>query len=147
MARKDSIAAFQNVLLERREALRQALAGNDSLLRQISQHSGGDEADFALDTMSVEVGSQLVEVVSRELANVEQALERMSRSRYGKCDACGCSIPLERLSVLPYATCCIKCQRQSETNGHSRGRASDWSQLIEQPADGLRISDFDANIS
>ncbi len=147
MARKDSIVAFQHVLLERREALRQALAGNDSLLRQISQHSGGDEADFALDTMSVEVGSQLVEVVSRELANVEQALERMSRNRYGKCDACCCSIPLERLSVLPYATSCVKCQRLLEATGHTRGRTADWSQLIEQPVDSLRINDFDANIS
>lgn len=147
MARNKKIDAFHQVLIERRDALRQALAGDYSLLREISQHSGGDEADFALDTMSVEVGSQLIEVASRELSNVEQALQRMATNRYGKCDGCGCSIPLERLSILPYATSCIKCQRRAEAADSRRNSPADWSQLIEQPADSLRITDLDANIS
>lgn len=147
MARKQKLDQLEASLQERREALRQAIAGDDNLLRQISSRSGGDEVDFALDSASQEVGSQLIEVVSRELASVEVALERLRRGKYGKCDTCGCNIPAARLEVLPYATSCINCQRVSENQGHRQGRGGDWGRILEQPADDLRISDFDVNIS
>ena len=74
MARKDSLKEMREVLLERRTALRQAIAGDDSLLKEISQRQGGDEADFALDCSHGEINSQLVEASSRELAQIENAI-------------------------------------------------------------------------
>lgn len=147
MARKQKMSRIEALLQERRSALRQALAGDDNLLRQLSQRSGGDEVDFALDTASVEVDSQLIEVISRELANVEIALDRVKRGKYGKCDVCGCNITAARLEVLPYASSCIECQRASENQGRRGDRGGDWSRILEQPADDLRITDFDVNIS
>jgi len=147
MARKQKLEKLHEAFLERRSALRQALAGDDSLLRQISQRSGGDEADFALESASVEVGSQLVEVVSRELASVENAIARMKQGKYGKCETCSCNIPAERLSVLPYATSCIKCQRAAEQYGSRNGYDGDWSRILEHQGDDIRITDFDVNVS
>ncbi len=147
MARKQKLEQLHQAFLERRSALRQALAGDDSLLRQISQRSGGDEADFALECASIEVDSQLVEVVSRELANVENALSQIQNGKYGKCETCGCNIPAERLSVMPYATSCITCQRAAEQGGSRNGNSSDWSRILEPQPDDLRITDLDVNVS
>ena len=114
MARKDAILGLRQVLLKRRDALRQALAGDLSLLRELSDHTGGDVVDAALDSAQDEICSQLAEVESRELAQIESALDRMREGRYGVCDDCNKAIPLARLQALPYATSCILCQRETE---------------------------------
>ena len=50
MARKDSIKKLKVVLIQRREALIKALAGDNSLLNEMSKQTSGDVIDFALDT-------------------------------------------------------------------------------------------------
>jgi len=66
-------------------------------------------------------------VESRELAHIENALERMKSGEYGLCEVCSCKIPMARLHALPYATMCISCQRDSERTGFrpSREEAED----------------------
>lgn len=49
-----------------------------------------------------------------ELEKVEAAVERCEAGQYGVCEVCGTAIPLSRLTVLPYATKCVRCQRQAE---------------------------------
>jgi RNA polymerase-binding transcription factor DksA len=48
------------------------------------------------------------------LCEIEAALERMEVGRYGRCETCGCAIPLERLEILPMAALCMRCQRALE---------------------------------
>lgn len=122
MARRDAIKALRDVLLKRREALVRALSGDLSLLKALSDQSSGDVVDFALDSAHNEISSQLAEVESRELANVDMALERIREGTYGACENCNEPIPLARLQALPYATSCIDCQRELEKNGYG-GRA------------------------
>ena len=50
MSRKKSLQEMKDILLQRRTALRQAIDGDDSLLREMSQNSGGDSVDFALES-------------------------------------------------------------------------------------------------
>ena len=128
MPRKDAIAHLRNVLVRRRDALRQALAGDLSLLNELRGQTRGDMADFALDAAQDEISSQLAEVESRELANIENALICMREGNYGVCDSCGEDIPLARLQALPYATQCIGCQRESEKSIVRRG-FSNWSRV------------------
>jgi DnaK suppressor protein len=130
MTRKDAILHLRKVLIRRRDALRNALAGDLSMLRELRGQSRGDAADFALDAAQDEISSQLAEVESRELANIENALESMREGRYGVCESCGENIPLARLQALPYATMCIGCQREAEKTGTQRG-APDWSRVID----------------
>jgi glutamate dehydrogenase (NADP+) len=66
---------MRNVLIRRRDALRKALAGDLSLLKELRQQSVGDVVDAALDSAQDEISSQLAEVESRELASIEKALE------------------------------------------------------------------------
>ncbi len=113
MTRKESLVKLRDVLLIRREALRKALAGDLSLLQQLSL-DGGDVVDIAMDTTQDEISSLLAQVESRELGHIEEALERMKEGRYGDCDVCDKPIPLARLQAVPYATACIACARQKE---------------------------------
>lgn len=75
--------------------------------------------DAAYDSAQDEISSQLAEVESRELANIENALERLKIGKYGQCEVCGGRIPMARLHALPYATMCIDCQRELERSGES----------------------------
>lgn len=116
MARKDAILQMRQNLVKRRDALRRALAGDLSSLSKLNA-SSGDMLDAALDQAQDEVNSQLAEVESRELSQIEKALERMKSGHYGVCEVCNGKIKLERLKALPYATMCIDCQRELEREG------------------------------
>ena len=113
MARKDALNKLRDVLIRRREALRKALAGDLSLLRELAAE-GGDVMDVAMDTANDEISSQLAEVESRELVRIDEALDRLREGSYGDCDSCEKPIPLARLQAVPYATMCIDCQRKQD---------------------------------
>lgn len=121
MSRKDALTKLRQVLIHRRDALRRALEGDLSALTELSLATG-DLADVALDSAHEEVTSQMAEVESRELVQIEEALQRIQHGGYGACAECDKPIPLARLEALPYATMCIRCQIEQEKIG-SRG----WS--------------------
>ena len=130
MARKDAMSALRQILIRRRDALRKALAGDLSLLKELRQQNSGDVIDAALDSAQDEISSQLAEVESRELTHIETALERMRKGDYGVCDGCNQGIPLARLQALPYATMCIQCQREAEKTGELPGGAN-WNRIMD----------------
>src|SRR4029079_8011588 len=101
MSRKESINKMRDLLVTRRNALRKALAGDLSLLSQLREQTGGDVVDEALDAAQDEISSQLAEVESRELANIERALVRIKNGSYGECEICNERIPLARLKAPP----------------------------------------------
>jgi DnaK suppressor protein len=131
MPRKDSILTMRNLLITRRDALRKALAGDLSLLKELREQSVGDVVDAALDSAQDEISSQLAEVESRELANIEKALELMREGKYGVCEHCNNKIPMARLNALPYATSCINCQREAERSGYGAGYDADWGRILD----------------
>jgi DnaK suppressor protein len=149
MARKDAILNLRQVLIKRRDALRKALAGDLSLLKELREQSSGDVVDAALDSAQDEISSQLAEVESRELAHIENALERMREGQYGMCEVCNSTIPLARLQALPYATLCIQCQREAEKSGATSANPADWARLIDMNStdNDVVLSDFELDAS
>ena len=147
MARKDAILSMRQILIMRRDALRTALAGDLSLLKELRAQTAGDMVDAALDSAQDEISSQLAEVESRELASIENALERMREGKYGVCEGCGCSIPMARLNALPYATLCINCQREQERYGGHGGGDADWGRVLDNSGDGdMSINDIEIDV-
>ena len=137
MARKDALLNLRSILGRRRDALRSAWAGDLTLLKELRSESPGDLVDAAYDSAQDELSSQLAEVESRELANIENALERMKAGSYGLCEVCSGKIPLARLNALPYATMCIECQRDLERSGASGfGRRSEAEDVGEETVSG-----------
>lgn len=131
MSRTDALNELRAVLLSRREALRSALKGDLTALRELNLASG-DLADFALDAGCDEVNSQIAEVETRELLQIDDAIAKFNGGSYGCCEGCQKQIPLARLEALPYATLCIKCQMILEKSGYG-----DWSQLSDAAYDSV----------
>lgn len=149
MSRKEAILNMRQVLIKRRDALRKALAGDLSVLKELRAQTSGDFVDAALDSAQDEISSQLAEVESRELARIETALERMSSGEYGLCEGCNNSIPMARLQALPYATLCIRCQREAERQGVTNPADVDWSRLLDAGSgdSDATINDIEIDVS
>jgi len=130
MSRKESIKKLREQLVRRRDALQRALEGDLSLLRELHQERTGDVLDAAADTVQDELNSQLIEAESRELSAINEALNRIKSGSYGNCESCGKPIPLTRLRAIPYATDCIGCRRQAETQS-GRGGAMMWNRVFD----------------
>ncbi|SMP63425.1 transcriptional regulator, TraR/DksA family [Neorhodopirellula lusitana] len=138
MPRQETLKKLRITLVRRRDALRRALAGDLSLLRELHQQKTGDPLDAAADTVQDELNSQLVEVEARELAAIEEAIDKFETGNYGDCEDCGKPIPLNRLKALPYASECIECKRKSELGDSGEGTKTPWNRMYDMTeADSL----------
>jgi DnaK suppressor protein len=157
MARKDALLRLHSRLVARRDALRKALNGDMESYRELAaQDVVGDNVDAAVDTANEEISSQIVEIESRELGQIEHALKRIVDGVYGRCEFCGGKIAEARLNALPYTNSCIDCQRENERNGHPGRAAGDdqrWAKIYDKPIEDsdadseVRLSDFEMDMS
>jgi RNA polymerase-binding transcription factor DksA len=51
----------------------------------------------------------------RELADIDAALRRIEEGKYGRCEACGGPMGLQRMRAIPEARFCLSC------SGHREG--------------------------
>jgi DnaK suppressor protein len=114
MNKTQTLRQIEKRLLARRDALRAALAGDTSLLRSLGEMTGGDEVDQAIASQEAELQSQMAEVESRELVQIDRAIEKIRAGAYGRCETCERPIAPLRLKYLPYAADCIVCARKEE---------------------------------
>ena len=157
MARKDALLRLTSRLIARRDALRKALNGDLDSFRKFSEVSVvGDNVDAAVDSANDEICSQLVEIESRELGQIEHALQRIAAGVYGRCEFCGAKISEARLNALPYTNSCIDCQRENERSGHGHYHEPDsrrWAKIYDKPSDEgetdspINLSDFEMDFS
>jgi RNA polymerase-binding transcription factor DksA len=85
--------------------------------RQERQEHAGEESDqvaSASRTLDDEVQAALVDRASKELIQVDAALDLLRERRYGLCRDCGDFIGLARLRSLPFAQRCRPCQERLE---------------------------------
>jgi RNA polymerase-binding transcription factor len=111
-----------------------------------------DSVDAAFDSSGEEIASQLAELESRELAQIERAIKRLKSGTYGICEGCACKIPVARLNALPYSTLCITCQREMEhDSGWLQGRGGiDWEKVSDSSGMEERevsISDLELDLA
>ena len=157
MARKDSLLRLHSRLVARRDALRKALAGDLDAYREFAAlNVVGDSVDAAVDTANDEISSQIVEIESRELGQIEHALQRIVDGVYGRCEFCDGKIAEARLNALPYTNSCIDCQRENERQGQAFGRTGEdqrWAKMYDKPMSDpdseadIKLSDFEMDLS
>ncbi len=134
MARRDALLRLHKSLLSRRADIRKKLADELDGLRNLKgADATGDSADVAFESGSEEMASQLAELDSRELRQIDRALLRLKQGTYGVCEGCGCKIPIGRLNALPYSTLCINCQREMEKypDWADRRSAGSWEKVYD----------------
>lgn len=153
MARRDALLRLHKTLTTRRDELLKRLGKDLEDLAHVKHSSGsGDVCDAAFDSAGEELSSQLAELESRELAQIERAIKQLKKGTYGQCEGCLTKIPVARLNVLPYSTLCIKCQREVErdSNWLAERRGANWATLTDGvPGEEreFRLSDLEMDYS
>ena len=71
-------------------------------------------ADMAADAYEREVSMNIVSSEQEVLYQIDDALKRFEEGTYGICQQCNKPITMSRLKAVPYASLCIKCQRDKE---------------------------------
>jgi len=113
------VSAFKTMLM----GLRQRLAGDATHLEDEAlnksrddapTHSITDFADLGSDNYEQEFAIGLLENHEEALRQVDAALERIEEGTFGLCESCGRKVPKQRLTAIPYARLCVKCQQQEE---------------------------------
>jgi len=78
--------------------------------------NGGEAGGAALEKAADEVEeySTLLSIehsLELKLKNIDLALEKIERGKYGRCEKCGKEISEDRLKVSPEARLCLKCKK------------------------------------
>lgn len=74
--------------------------------------SGGYTLEDAADEVEEYITKLPIEhSLETRLKDIDSALERIEKGKYGKCEKCGKAIPKERLKVYPEARFCLKCRK------------------------------------
>src|SRR5436309_11928720 len=152
MARRDALLRLHKSLIDRRNELHRRLGGD---LKDLLHRRGGsgDRADQAFESCGEEVTSQLAQLESRELLQIERSLDRLKRGNYGVCELCQKRIPVSRLNALPFSTTCIECQREMEMYGtwSNRAGAGNWEKVseVEAPMEerDIDLSDLELDLT
>lgn len=136
MARREALIKLHQRLVNRRDNLRRILAGELADLSDVDRGQYSDPADAAFDAGADEVASQLAQIESTELAQIDRAIKRLEGGNYGTCEACDKRIPVARLNALPYSTMCIGCQREAERESRGGGGLArrSWDKVIDVEA-------------
>ncbi len=73
-----------------------------------------DEADHAVVSLENSIEHAIFGQQSKELAEIELALDRIKEKNYGICEMCSSEINIERLKVKIFARYCITCREVVE---------------------------------
>jgi DnaK suppressor protein len=113
-ARSKEFERYRALLLERQRELMQAY--NDSKGdRRVHPDSGTEDyIDYAVSSYAKEFLLSLSEMDRKQLLLVKEALDRVERGEYGRCQQCAEEISRKRLEVAPWARYCLRCQDLEE---------------------------------
>ena len=109
---------FENLLRSRLEELRNHV---DQLRREmVVEDEVDDEATQAFRSHNREFVMTTMEREIRNISEIEQALERITKKEYGVCVACEKAIPDNRLQAIPWTRLCVDCAGGGIKRNHDR---------------------------
>jgi len=83
--------------------------------KEIKLENTEDEGDLATISHERDLLINLHESDYTHLRRVQEAMKAVDRGQYGECVRCGEDINEKRLEAVPWATMCIRCQEEKET--------------------------------
>ncbi len=108
---KATLKEIKGKLQTERELLIQKLNGNDL---SIDDAETPDPVDLAVRNYSKNVMLAVSENESKQLALIDEAIQRIEDKEYGLCQNCEKPINQKRLAAIPWARYCIDCQELLE---------------------------------
>jgi DnaK suppressor protein len=107
---KRRVRVFRDKLLDRRESLVGQVQQAELYSRERDSEATQDPADMAANAYTKELLVSMSDNDRQMLNLIDEALERMDDSGYGKCVRCGQALPEKRLEAVPWARHCVRCQ-------------------------------------
>jgi DnaK suppressor protein len=105
--KKEQFKPFENLLRIRLaeltahlDQLRKEIIIEDEVDDEASQAYRNNNREFLMTTMEREI---------RNVAEIEQALQRIAKDQYGVCVTCETPIPDKRLNAIPWTRLCVDC--------------------------------------
>jgi DnaK suppressor protein len=105
---------FKEMLESRKAQIEKNLNRKTLEITQLSNQELNDEGDFAAASAETAVDSAIFEQQRKELAEIDLALDKISKGTYGICEMCEEPIGIERLKVKNFARYCIACREITE---------------------------------
>jgi DnaK suppressor protein len=93
-------------------AVRKSMAGRLDEDVRFAFEAAQDIPDQSVDDLCRHIEAALTGRRSEDIDAIDAALRRLAEGSYGICDECGEEIPEQRLSVMPFAVCCVECQQR-----------------------------------
>ncbi|MGD0017455.1 MAG: TraR/DksA C4-type zinc finger protein [Verrucomicrobiia bacterium] len=129
---KEQVAKYKRLLMDLRDHLIDEVSflSTDNLKRSQRDVSGElsgyslHMADAGTDNFDREFALSLVSNEQEALYEIEEALKRLEQSTFGLCEMCEKPIRKERLSAVPFARLCVRCQSDVEKNRHRPAQAT-----------------------
>lgn len=112
--RKERLAYYQKKLIEKHRQLVEDVGKSALYGKGQEDDSIKDLGDQATTAYTREFLFELGNGDRRLLKEVVSALQKIDEGSFGTCERCGEAIAEKRLEALPFARCCIICQRTVE---------------------------------
>jgi len=128
----EEIEAF---LQDRRAKLHEAVRNQVTHRRTTEAGRTADATAWATETLHDEIQFALMARQSRQVAQIDAALERLARGEYGLCHDCEAFIGLPRLRALPFAQRCSACQTAAELRARRAGAAGASRERLAIPVE------------
>jgi DnaK suppressor protein len=107
-------STYRTLLLKKRQELLSSGGRRPEALAMSLQTP--DEVEFAIRAAQQDLTAATLELRSRMLKEVENALRRVAGGSYGVCEGCGEEISAHRLKAIPWARYCLTCQELRSKN-------------------------------
>lgn len=111
---KKDLKHFKELLISQKKDVLEELTKNIDNGKKIDFNEVKDTVDLASDTYDTEFLHNLSDSEKRTLEEIDYALEKIKKNKYGQCELCGKLISKERLEALPFTKHCIECQTRKE---------------------------------
>ena len=105
---------YRNFLIERRRELLKQVLSQDEDLDEIRGNVAADPLDAAGKASSVELMTSLGNHERHELAEIDNALQKIENRTYGFCEESGEAIHPARLEAVPTARYTVQVQERLE---------------------------------
>ena len=114
MLNTTEIEFFRTALKKRKIKIETNLYTTAGEMNSMRRNELKDEGDHAAMSLETAVDNAILGQQSKELGEIELALDRINNTTYGVCDMCGDDINIERLKVKNFAKYCITCREVVE---------------------------------
>jgi len=108
--RKREIERLERLLKNRKEQILENIKNANNELKELNDIQANDDFDIATLSSESLIENAIMTQQTKELKEIEYALEKIKDKTYGICEMCEEEINPARLEVKPFAKYCISCR-------------------------------------